>query len=366
MRLYDLNGTLRSTPPKNTLQIARQLAKKIGITRVAELTQLDDIGLPVFACIRPSAKSLTISQGKGITKELALCSAYMEAVEHYFAESIPFEEILFEDLKQRNCLYIHPENLPKNNLYRQVQSFDRWVRGENLFNGKIYFIPYSYVSLDFTQFEGNIFAKTSTGLASGNTKKEALIHSLCEIIERNAVHEFFLSENKQERNIKLNTINLPLAKKLISKIMQTENSIEIYDITNKFNISSYYCVLSCLNPARLMGKFYGSGTHISQDIAICRAITEAAQSRLSYISGARDDIFPEQYQLLWTDEPANALLNFLRRDIPFSLEAENILKILLSAFNDNNCKEVIVIDHTQGNKELNFSVVQAIVQGLPI
>ena len=43
----------------------------------------------------------------------------------------------------------------------------------------------------------------------------------------------------------------------------------------------------------------GSGSHLSPEVAVSRALTEAAQSRLTFISGARDDL-PELAPGLWT------------------------------------------------------------------
>ena len=50
----------------------------------------------------------------------------------------------------------------------------------------------------------------------------------------------------------------------------------------------------------------GSGCHVSKEIAFTRALTEAAQSRLTFISGARDDLFVNQYRDdIRVDSPSN-------------------------------------------------------------
>ena len=60
----------------------------MGITRLADLTGLDRIGVPVFAAIRPNSRSVATSQGKGLTADAARAGALMEAVERWHAESI--------------------------------------------------------------------------------------------------------------------------------------------------------------------------------------------------------------------------------------------------------------------------------------
>jgi len=46
--------TQRSVPPEETLRRARELLPAAGITRVADITSLDRVGIPVFSSIRPN------------------------------------------------------------------------------------------------------------------------------------------------------------------------------------------------------------------------------------------------------------------------------------------------------------------------
>src|SRR5439155_960795 len=64
------------------------LQRAIGITRVANITGLDRIGIPVVTVCRPNARSLSVSQGKGVTLAAARASGLMEATELYHAEHV--------------------------------------------------------------------------------------------------------------------------------------------------------------------------------------------------------------------------------------------------------------------------------------
>ena len=59
---------------------------EFGITRLARLTGLDEVGIPVWAAIRPNAATLAVSQGKGVDDDAAAASAMMEAIEVATAE----------------------------------------------------------------------------------------------------------------------------------------------------------------------------------------------------------------------------------------------------------------------------------------
>ena len=58
------DGTHRLIAPEDTLDRTRPLMPVMGITRLANLTGLDIVGLPVVMAVRPNARSLAVSSGK--------------------------------------------------------------------------------------------------------------------------------------------------------------------------------------------------------------------------------------------------------------------------------------------------------------
>ncbi|MDP1827315.1 MAG: YcaO-like family protein [Archangium sp.] len=65
----------------------RRLASAFGVTRLARLTGLDRCGVEVVGAVRPRGHVLQVSQGKGLTLEHAQWSALGEAIELSAAES---------------------------------------------------------------------------------------------------------------------------------------------------------------------------------------------------------------------------------------------------------------------------------------
>ena len=57
---FDLIGSVRTVLPSLSCQRIIPQFHHFGITRLAELTYLDNIGIPVYACIRPNAKTLSV------------------------------------------------------------------------------------------------------------------------------------------------------------------------------------------------------------------------------------------------------------------------------------------------------------------
>src|SRR5574342_31348 len=81
-------GTHRTVAPTETLARVRPLMPAMGITRIANITGLDCLDIPVVMVCRPNARSIAVSQGKGLTLDAAKASGLMEAVETFHAESI--------------------------------------------------------------------------------------------------------------------------------------------------------------------------------------------------------------------------------------------------------------------------------------
>ena len=108
------DGTHRVVDPAVTLARVMPLAPRMGITRVAVLTGLDTIGIPVAAAIRPNSRSIAQHQGKGATLDAAKASAVMEAAETWHAESVALFERTLAD-----CERLLPGDHPMTQAIRE-------------------------------------------------------------------------------------------------------------------------------------------------------------------------------------------------------------------------------------------------------
>ena len=79
-QLYIADGIARACSPQKTLQLAEEIGRAIGVTRVANVTHLDKLRIPVALAMRPNSRLLATAQGKGVTSELAKISALMESI----------------------------------------------------------------------------------------------------------------------------------------------------------------------------------------------------------------------------------------------------------------------------------------------
>src|SRR5207248_11245230 len=140
-------GTHRSQSLDDTLRRVRRLAPVMGITRVANVTGLDQVGIPVVMVCRPNSRSLAVSQGKGIDLASAYASGLMEAAELYHAETItlPLRLATYEELRYEHNV-VDVDELPRDSgshFHPNLRLL--WCQGHDLLNGSSLFVPYEMV-----------------------------------------------------------------------------------------------------------------------------------------------------------------------------------------------------------------------------
>jgi YcaO-like protein with predicted kinase domain len=215
-------GTHRLIPPEQTVERMRPFMARMGITRVANVTGLDCIGIPVVMVVRPNGRAVSVSQGKGLTLDAARASGLMESVEAYQGErvTLPLRHGSFAELRDSFPL-VDVTQLPRkaNGLFH----YDRplyWIEGYDLLQGESIWVPYELVHVNFTFSPGNEssnFAASSNGLASGNHLLEAISHALCEVVERDstALWKVAGEEGRRRRRVNLDTVDDPACREAV-------------------------------------------------------------------------------------------------------------------------------------------------------
>ena len=297
-------GTHRVSSPEETRARVLPLLPPLGITRVANITGLDVIGIPVVAVYRPNSRSLSVAQGKGTTLVAAEVSGIMESLEFFHAENVS-EPLLFGSYEQLRYVHelIDPACLPKNEVGRFSPDFKLpWIRGVDLIAEEPRFVPYELVHTDFTlplPAGSGCFPMTSNGLASGNHLWEAVSHGLSEVVERDAATLFSLlsPEERAQRQVDPETVDDPECRALLVAYERAGVKVAIFELTSDTGIAVFRAVIADreLDPARPLGPSTGTGCHPCREIALSRALTEAAQARLTVIAGSRDDLPRERY-----------------------------------------------------------------------
>ena len=298
-------GTDRVADPVSTVARVTPLFPLFGITRVADVTGLDRIGIPVVMVVRPNSRSLSVAQGKGIDIAAARASGVMESIESWHAERIelPLRLGSLRDLRWSLPL-AEVDKLPH---CREVPfSADAqllWIEGQELTSQQPLYVPYELVHTNYTlprPTGAGMFLATSNGLASGNILQEAYSHALSEVIERDSItlwRQRSLIDRARTR-LDLYSVDDPLCVKLLDALDNAGVAVGVWETTSDVRVASFYCVIVDHNdsPVNRLHAAGGMGCHPNRSIALLRALTEAAQSRLTLIAGCRDDVVGEDYR----------------------------------------------------------------------
>lgn len=374
-------GTHRAMRPAETLEKIAPFLPVMGITRVAMVTGLDTVGIPVAMVCRPNSRSLSVSQGKGVDIESAKVSGLMESIETYHAERIPHPLKLasYEDL--RYTLPVADVTLLPHFADSRFTPFTKllWVEAEDLMSGENRWVPHELVHMDYTlplPTGSGCFVASSNGLASGNHVPEATIHGLCELVERDATALWHLQDKAGQhgRRVRLDTIDDPLCQALIARFEESGVAVAVWDTTSDIGVPSFVARIVQVENAD-SGDYRpatGMGCHPAREVALSRALTEAAQSRLTFISGARDDLWREDYerfldpatQRSWRETVCAQGAERAWQDVPTKRfqDFHDELEWLLGRLRAVGIREVLRVDLTR--PEFGIPVVRMIAPGL--
>ena len=353
----------------------------LGITRIAVVTGLDIVGIPVAMVCRPNSRSLSVSQGKGIDLLSAKASGLMEAVETFHAEHIDsslrlgcLEDLRYQyDIGDVLCL---PK--PANTRFTPFTRI-LWIEADDLVSGRRKLVPYELVHMDYSlpmPSGSGCFVASSSGLASGNHLLEATIHGLCELIERDAAAVSRLNglARSELTMLRIEDIDDPVCLDLLEKFRRADIAVGVWDLTSDTGVPVFLCRI--VARAEIVGADHrpasGFGCHASKGIALCRALTEAAQSRLTFISGSRDDLWREDFDWFLSSDTIRTWRKVIDRSrglrpwgsIPTRLfeSLEDELDWLIDRLAAVGLPEVLRVDLTR--PEFGIPVVRMIVPGL--
>ncbi|KKG11486.1 YcaO-related McrA-glycine thioamidation protein [Methanosarcina sp. 2.H.A.1B.4] len=380
-----LEGTQRVYDEATTLENTKDQIKKIGVTRIADITNLDRLGIPIFSAIRPSAASgaISIYSGKGSTEQRARISAIMESFERCLAErpginaniggGISAPALVESYLNAREtCSVLDPSSLLLAQPFNP-SSLIEWVGAYDLMSGEEEFVSANavYHPYDAPGQCQKLFLSNTNGLASGNTLEEAILHGLLEVIERDAISTAQFSRD------------------LGKEIVLTEEDGYLYELAQKFKDAGVELkiwlvptdtgiptVIAATDDAKLKDPallVMGAGSHLKPEIAVARAITEAAQSRVVQIQGAREDTDREGFirsvgydrmkrlNWFWFEEGEKISLSEVK-DLSGKSPSENIDVILEKL--KGLVEKVLVVDLSR--EEIAVPVVRVIIPGFEL
>jgi ribosomal protein S12 methylthiotransferase accessory factor len=371
-------GTHRTMAPDDTLARVCPLMPELGITRIANVTGLDRIGIPVVMVCRPNARSIAVSQGKGLNLAAAKASGLMEAVETYHAEHITLPLVLGSQTELCTAQpLVDVSELPfiVDSLFHPHVPM-LWVEGKDLIQKTPIWLPYELVHANYTlPFPpgSGCFAASTNGLASGNHLLEAIVHGICEVVERDSTTLWNHKDRKARTatGLDLDSIDEPACRDVLERFAQADIDVKVWETTTDVGIASFYCLILDRRD-QSAHTADGAGCHPARDIALLRALTEAAQIRMTYIAGSREDIPPGEYTRTAKERKLrdcrtlvdwHAPMRDFRRVPSFESEVfADDLAEALRRLRTAGIQQVVAVDLTK--QEFQIPVVRVVIPGL--
>ena len=346
-----------------------------GITRVANITGFDLIGLPVHIAAKPQGATLASGSGKGLTPDGSWVSGVMEA-----CEQAVWERLVLDPRYGLDTMQASARSMARAGL-RTVQVSDLpWIRGAvwgddlsiswtpgwDIVRGQEVWIPTSCVT---PAVVGNAdlrpFVSSSNGLASGAHVLEAILSALLEVIERDGVRLHTRAVPRPPVDVQQASDVLAEANGDVAELLQRSGlPMRVIDCTTELGLPTFAAYLYDA-PDQRVGSFRGSGTALTSERALLRAVTEAAQSRCLVIAGARDDIF--ELERASGIQTLRALPPQASADYPDVIDLqtgslEGDIGVIVQRLVDCGFDSVIVIRHTDPAELVQ--VVRVVVPGL--
>jgi ribosomal protein S12 methylthiotransferase accessory factor len=288
-------------PSRELLGAAHAAARAAGVTRLANVTRLDRIGLPVWQAVRPMSRALSVHQGKGATDADAQVGALLEAVESHHSEIFDREGPIcrFDALPGHARAPVLDDFARDRQRPPPAEAEHRWVEAEGLGLAQSLFLPLELVSLDFTRNLPSPFDRSSNGVGTGTSRGQAIEVALQEQIERDAVNEW------QSRGIfactldalRLDSVPFDWLGAWRDRIAAAGARFRLYRVPSITGTPVFACEINDPSkPGLAYGITHGQGCHPIPEIALFRALAEALQARATVIAGSRDDMGPDIYE----------------------------------------------------------------------
>ena len=269
------------------------LRRALGVTRVARVTGLDRTGIEVASAVRPEGHVLQVCNGKGLRFEEAEQGALHETAELWASERVPLPELIWGTADELPGGWTDVPLAAPRLWGSGVRC--AWRRALELQSGAEVLVPALAVHCPPSSgpLLGPAAARwTSNGTAAHPVREAALQHALCEAIERDQLARAFPSgwTAGAVRRRKLRTVPARVAA-LVERLAGRGFDAHLFDASGSIGVP----VAAALLVDREEGPVpltAGYACRPRAEDALVAALLEAAQSRLTDVHGAREDVVP--------------------------------------------------------------------------
>lgn len=283
-------------------------ARAMGVTRIARVTGLDRAGVEVACAVRPLGHVLQISNGKGLTAAQAVASALGEAAELWGAERVDQKLLVHARESELGPRALGlgrggPGGLPGAAIAQRLwEARIAWRPAVELHTSGEVLVPAQAVHCPpaGTPLGPAPLRWSSSGMGAHRDPQRALLHALLEAAERDglarALPRGWTPGAVRTRGLDPSTLlgAAPGAAALVARLSRGGLLTALFDLRPDRGWLGLPLAGALLidpegGPVPLTA---GYACALSADEALTKALLEAAQSRLTDVHGAREDLAP--------------------------------------------------------------------------
>ncbi len=291
----------RVTRPGGSSGIAwTRLGRALGVTRIARVTDLDRTGVEVACAVRPGGHVLQVTQGKGLAWRDAAAGALLEAAELACAERVDMAELAWaseRELRTRRVPHLGPADLGGE---AKDEARLAWRETLDLSSAEPVLAPAAAVHVPAQGGPALGLAGprwTSNGMGAHPSWTSALLHALLEAVERDqlarALPLGWTEDEVAARILSAAAVRgaAPSVASLAGRVERRGFDVHLFDLAPEDGMG--LPVAGALLFDRQRGPVpltAGYACRLGRPSALEAALLEAAQSRLTDIHGAREDV----------------------------------------------------------------------------
>jgi ribosomal protein S12 methylthiotransferase accessory factor len=274
----------KAKSPAETVRWVRDCLAKFNFQILTETRRIDSgrLDIPVYISLcGEDATRLTGAKkqmGKGATPIQSEASALMELIERFsffsFIHDHRFPLHNFGEVQSRAIsadmlkLSLHDDHSPTALCREFLEDFPmRWTVAHNLTRKEDQWVPIDWFYL----------INEYNGPAAGNTLEEAILQSLCEVVERH-VGSIISYEHRPTSRIDLASLQDPAALELVEKFQRQGIELYLRDFSLDTGIPTVGALAFDLKTFPEKSEIvFTAGTTSNPEKSLCRALTEIAQ-----------------------------------------------------------------------------------------
>lgn len=346
--------------------------------------------------------------GAATTKESAIISTIGEHLERYSASLVDLDRVItnksYRELVRKgyNVLsptidlnlyadfqYAHPL-FKKTNIMPFTEDVEvAWVEGIDLVTNKAILVPLDFVSLTMLKQNNQLEVPTSSGLACGRSREEAILSGIFEFVERDAFCFHWWTKTSCPVVNDSNGVDVDLYK-MITEFENGGGEIFLLDATTDLEIPVYLTIAKHSNKYNNPARVVAASCNLDPNIAIRKAYVELfhtyqwakqmlPKSLIVDFYGDFDNTisnFEHHVQYYSKDEASHLVDKFIHKSKDISVDdlyklnpiipksPKDKLKYVVKKLADKGFSPIAVDLTTKDLKSIGLHVTRVIVPGL--